>query len=77
MICYIQNSFRRPLLKTNCQIRMRPNTSSFFITPLMTGRKVTAVCDESGGTKCDWINLPYKINVASVEVSVYTLSLSY
>lgn len=34
------------------------------------GRVVTAVCDESGRTKCDWINLPYKINVASVEVSV-------
>jgi hypothetical protein len=33
------------------------------------GRTVTAVCDESGRTKCDWINLPYKINVASVEVS--------
>ncbi len=29
---------------------------------------MTAVCDETGRSKCDWINLPYKINVASVEV---------
>jgi len=35
-----------------------------------TSRKVTAFCDETGSAKCEWINLPYKINVASVEVSV-------
>jgi len=35
-----------------------------------TGRKVTTFCDESGTAKCEWVNLPYKVNVASVEVSV-------
>ena len=35
-----------------------------------SGRKVTAFCDETGSSKCEWINLPYKINVASVEVSI-------
>jgi len=35
-----------------------------------TSRKVMAYCDETGTAKCEWINLPYKINVASVEVSV-------
>lgn len=35
-----------------------------------TSRKVTAFCDETGTAKCEWVNLPYKINVASVEVSV-------
>ena len=33
-------------------------------------RKVTTFCDETGSSKCEWINLPYKINVASVEVSI-------
>jgi len=35
-----------------------------------SSRRVTTYCDELGSTKCDWLNIPYKINVASVEVSV-------
>ena len=35
-----------------------------------SSRKVTTFCDETGSSKCEWINLPYKVNVASVEVSV-------
>ena len=33
-------------------------------------RRVTSFCDETGLEKCEWLNLPYKINVASIEVSV-------
>jgi len=33
-------------------------------------RRVTSYCDETGAEKCDFLNLPYKINVASIEVSV-------
>ena len=32
-------------------------------------RRVTSYCDDSGLEKCDWLNLPYKINVASIEVN--------
>ena len=35
-----------------------------------SSRKVTAYCDETGTAKCDWLSLPYKINVAGVEVGV-------
>jgi hypothetical protein len=35
-----------------------------------SSRRVTTYCDETGITKCDWLNVPYKINVPSVEVSV-------
>jgi len=35
-----------------------------------SSRKVMAFCDETGTAKCEWINIPYKINVASVEVSI-------
>ena len=31
-------------------------------------RRVISYCDETGAEKCDWLNLPYKINVASIEV---------
>ena len=31
-------------------------------------RRVTSFCDETGLEKCEWLNLPYKINVASIEV---------
>ena len=31
-------------------------------------RRVTSYCDETGAEKCDWLNLPYKINVPSIEV---------
>jgi len=35
-----------------------------------SSRRVTTFCDETGHDKCDWLNVPYKINVPSVEVSV-------
>lgn len=35
-----------------------------------TARAVTAFCDETGVNRCEWLNIPYKINVVSVEVSV-------
>jgi len=35
-----------------------------------SARTVSAFCDETGQEKCDWINVPYKINVGSVEVSI-------
>ena len=34
-------------------------------------RRVTSYCDETGAEKCDWLNLPYKINVPSIEVGSY------
>ena len=33
-------------------------------------RRVTSYCDESSTAKCDWLNLPYKINVANIEVNI-------
>jgi len=33
-------------------------------------RRVTSYCDDTGLEKCDWLNLPYKINVANIEVSI-------
>lgn len=35
-----------------------------------SSRAVTAFCDDSALHRCEWLNIPYKINVASVEVSV-------
>jgi len=33
-------------------------------------RMVTSFCDETGEDRCEWLNLPYKINVQSIEVSI-------
>ncbi len=33
-------------------------------------RTVTTFCDATGTAKCDYLNLPYKVNVNAVEVSV-------
>lgn len=33
-------------------------------------RAVTTFCDSSGTAKCEYIQIPYKINVNAVEVSV-------
>jgi len=53
---------QNPRLMISCpQEDMLTNCSS---------RKVMAFCDETGSSKCEWINIPYKINVASVEVSI-------
>lgn len=35
-----------------------------------SSRTVIAACDESGRERCGWLNMPYKINVPSVEVGV-------
>jgi len=35
-----------------------------------TDRRVISYCDETGTSKCDWLNLPYKINVANIEVTI-------
>jgi len=40
------------------------------LAPNCSARTVTTYCDESGASRCEWLNIPYKINVASVEVSV-------
>ncbi len=33
-------------------------------------RTVTAFCDSSGTNKCEYMNLPYKVNVNAVEVAL-------
>merc|ERR1712154_504993 len=49
---------------------MRRIFSQGFHKQLLSEVELMAYCDETGSAKCEWINLPYKINVASVEVSV-------
>ena len=33
-------------------------------------RRVISYCDETGAAKCQWLNLPYKINVPNIEVTI-------
>jgi len=40
------------------------------LVSLCGARAVTTYCDDTGHTKCEWLNIPYKVNVGSVEVSV-------
>jgi len=53
-----------PRLLLSCQEETETLTAN------CSSRKVTTYCDETGTSKCEWLNIPYKINVASVEVSV-------